>query len=222
VTNDYDGADDFPGLPVMTYHVYTFEDQTTGVTIQYTPGWPDALQVRITPQGRGIEMAGVVGADGRIRSIAVEATGPDEEVTSSALRGPTLISALKELNAMGRDLAQQMLNGVDQRKTVVDAKPATDALRALLFTATRRTAATRRRGADAEALIRDVADAYRDLVAQGDPQPRETLRLRFGYSNAHIGRLLTQARKPRNGKPPLLGPARPGKAGEIEDSADAE
>lgn len=213
---------DESGLPTMTWHTYTFEDQTTDVVMQYTPGWPDTLTVRIHPRGGDIELEGVVGADGRVRSIVIKATDLDREVTASALRGPALISVFKEWNAMGRDIGEQMIAGRAQRETVVDAKPATDALRALFSNVPSRPEKTRKRGADAEALIRDVADAYREAVANGDPKPRVTLAGRFGYSPEHIGRLLTQARKPRNGKPPLLGPAAPGKAGEIEEGSDGE
>lgn len=72
-------------------------------------------------------------------------------------------------------------------------------------------------GAAREDLLRQVAAAYKEAVERGDPKPRVTLALQFGYSAAHIGRLLVEARRPRNGRPPLLGPAAPGKAGETVD-----
>ena len=79
---------------------------------------------------------------------------------------------------------------------------------------TGRAPGSRLRGAAAEKLLQQVADAYREAVAAGDPSPRKTLASRFNYTNVHIGRLLGQARRSRDGRPPLLGPARPGKAGE--------
>jgi len=77
---------------------------------------------------------------------------------------------------------------------------------------TGRAPGSRLRGAAAEELLQQVADAYREAIAAGDPSPRNTLASRFSYTNAHVGRLLVLARRPRDGRPPLLGPARPGPA----------
>lgn len=68
---------------------------------------------------------------------------------------------------------------------------------------------------EAEATLRRVVDRYKALVALGDPSPRLTIAAEEHYTPEHIGRLLVKA---RNRKPPLLGPAAPGKAGETKDA----
>ena len=75
----------------------------------------------------------------------------------------------------------------------------------------------RRRGRDeAEAALHAVVARYRELTDREHPDrsPRQTLAAEFGYHEAHIGRLLVKARRR---VPPLLGPAAPGKAGELKE-----
>jgi hypothetical protein len=206
-----DPRDERDRLPVARYWEYEHDGQITDVTAGLGAAWPDVL-VRIAPRGRGIQVEGEFTRDGRLRRLEFTATG-DGEVVSADLRRPSIVRALKAWEVAAREAARQILAGVPPRETVIDARTPAEALRALMSGAGREPG-TRRRGADAEELLRQVAAAYRETVAAGDPRPRETLAARFGYTNAHIGRLLTRARRPRNGQPPLLGPARPGKAGE--------
>lgn len=115
---------------------------------------------------------------------------------------------------MGREIASQTLAGRNPAETVIDAQSPAEALRILSQSATQRTS-RQRRGPEFEQLLRNIADDYRRLVQiVGDPKPRVTLARKYGYSVGNIGRLLVEGRKPRNGKPPLLGPAHPGRVGE--------
>ena len=60
-----------------------------------------------------------------------------------------------------------------------------------------------------------VAEAYQEALADPDPEvfrkPTAAVAKRLHYSRGHISRLLTEARE---SKPPLLGPAHTGRAGE--------
>lgn len=58
-------------------------------------------------------------------------------------------------------------------------------------------------------LMRQVVEEYRAAVTARHPAPTQAVAAKLGYSRAHIGRLLVQAR--REG---LLAPALPGRPGE--------
>lgn len=191
----------------MQWLTYSFDDDITDVVLVLSEKWPD-VTVRLIPRGRGIEIKGVIGQDGRIRSFAIEAEGAGDEVTASAVRSlPALVAALKEWNGVAREMAEQFLEHGEDARPVVDAKPATDTLRALLYGVTARPPGKRKRGADAEFMLRQVVAAYKAALAADDPTPRKTVAEQFSYTPEHISRLLKRAREPRNGRPPLLGPS---------------
>jgi hypothetical protein len=199
----------------MTAYLYAAEGITTPIVFGWTE-WPDVSVTMRTPDQK-TAISAVIRPDGSVRSVSVDADS-GSDITGAVLKGPAILSAMKQANGVARDLAEQIISGTDITKTVVDAKPMTDAIRTLFYEPTpKRESGRRRTGADLENMIRLVAEGYREAVAAGDPKPRVTLAKRFEYSAEHIGRLLTEARKPRNGKPPLLGPAAPGKAGEVTD-----
>lgn len=190
----------------MKWWTHTFEEDETDVVAELSEKWPD-ITVRIRPRGRGIEIRGLVHPDGRIATCTIEADDETGEVTTAAARSlPAIITALKEWNAVAREDAAQILAAGDpDARTVVDAKPAMDSLRALFYNVPR-APGTRKRGADAELMLRQVVEAYTEASAAGDPTPRKTVAERFGYTPEYISRLLQRARQPRNGKPPLLSP----------------
>lgn len=199
----------------MTAYLYAAEGITTPIVFGWTE-WPDVIVTVRTP-GQDTSISAVIRPDGVVKSVTVD-TENDTGVTGTVLKGPAIISVMKQANGVARDLAEQIISGTDITKAKVDAKPMTDAIRTLFYEPTpKRESGTRRTGADLENMIRLVAEGYREAVDAGDPKPRVTLAERFEYTPEHIGRLLTLARKPRNGKPPLLGPAAPGKAGEVSD-----
>lgn len=74
-----------------------------------------------------------------------------------------------------------------------------------------RAPGTRARGEAKAALLARVVEEYKRAVAAKSKQPRVVVGVKLGYSSQHIGRLLVEARR---AVPPLLGPAKPGKAGE--------
>jgi hypothetical protein len=188
-------------LPIEQGFRYTFEDDETDVRLQYYT-WPD-VRIVLRPLGRGTEIEGVTRPDGRISSITIKASSDADEVTGGAARSlSAIVTAIKEWNAVARDLAEQLLANPDAR-TAIDPKPATDSLRALFYDVPRGPG-TRKRGADAELLLRQVAQAYTDAIRGGDPTPRKTVAEQFGYTPEHISRLLRRAREARNGRPPLL------------------
>lgn len=69
-------------------------------------------------------------------------------------------------------------------------------------------------------LLPIVAEAYRKALGDYDPDedggPTAAVARRLGYSRGHVSRLVTEARKQG-----LLGPAHPGRAGEINPAAQA-
>jgi hypothetical protein len=69
------------------------------------------------------------------------------------------------------------------------------------------------RNDDHPTLLRKVADRYRELTEgdRPDPAPRKVIAQEMGYSVGYVAQLLNEARSTR---PPLLGPARRGMAGE--------
>jgi hypothetical protein len=77
-----------------------------------------------------------------------------------------------------------------------------------------------RRGDEAArlALIRQVADMYRELVANGVLHPKPVIASRLGYSQSYIGSLVAKARRM---KPPMLGAAEPGRAGDKQTKRSA-
>lgn len=199
-------------LPVMKWLVYDHDGQTTDVMLLLGQHWPE-VQVKLVPRGQGIAMSGTFRPDSALRLVELEADD-DAEITTAQIRPSALVVALKEWNAVAREMAEQILENRPAEEVSFYPKAATDALRRLTYQAPRKRT-VRKRGTDAEQLIQEVVDAYREALVSGDPSPRKTLAERFSYSNEHIGRLLTQARRSRNGRPPLLGPARAGKAGEV-------
>jgi hypothetical protein len=180
--------------------------------------WPE-VHVRIQPHQSDIEYQGAFSPTGRLYGLGLIAVVDSAEVTTADLRRSAIIRALKEWEIVGRKIAQQILAGVPPEKAVFDARSPTEALRMLSQSSapSRRKAGNVRRGADQEELLRQVADAYRAQLKAGNPRPRLQLAADFGYTVEHIGWLLSKARRPRDGRPPLLGPARPGKAGEEPD-----
>jgi hypothetical protein len=179
--------------------------------------WPEiAVRLRIGPSGP-IQVSGVFNSAGRLHLVQFEGVD-DHEITTADLRWGGILHALKEWEIVGRQVATQILNGVPLDKAVFDAQTPAEALRILDQAGRRQRPRKIRRRGEREELIRQVAAAYREEVAAGNSRPRVALAERFGYTPQHIGALLVEARKPRNGQPPLLGPAQPGKAG--EDSAN--
>jgi hypothetical protein len=207
-------------LPPAKSWQYTHDGQATDVTVALGATWP-AIRVEILVHGTGLRTIGDFAGDGRLHRLTIETTTETTtETTSDAieisvadLRKASLLGSLKQWEVVGRRYAHQILDGVPEREISVDGLSATQALRALAWSPRQRPV-KRARGSRREDLLRQVADAYREAIDDGDPAPRTTLATRFGYSPAHIGRLLVAARRERNGQPPLLGPAHPGRAGE--------
>ena len=203
------------------YHDH--DGRTDTVRVVLGAVWPE-IHVRIQPHRSDIEYQGAFSPTGRLYALGLAAVVDSAEVTTADLRRPAIVRALKEWEIVGRKIAQQYLTGTPPEKVVFDARSPTEALRMLSQSSapSRRKAGNIRRGAEQEELLRQVADAYRAQLRAGNPRPRLQLAADFGYTVPHIGWLLGQARKPRNGRPPLLGPARPGKAGEEPAEQSAE
>ena len=200
-------------LPIARDFVYEHEGKMTGVRLNLGATWPEIV-VQITPNASGLEVRGHFREDGSLKLIEIESSSG--EVTAADLRNLSSVRTLKSWEVVGREMCRQILAGVEVPE--FDATSPTAALRELSYQASRQDkpvgVAKGKRGAAVEQRLRQVVDAYREAVAAGDPRPRQTVALKFGYSGEHVGRLLSQARKPRDGRPPLLGPAAPGKAGE--------
>jgi len=203
-------------LPVNRVFTYEHNGRRDKVQLPLGSYWPEG-HVRIQPNGSDVEVRGTFSATGRLREVEFVALVDRAEVTTAHLRMPAIIKALTAWHAVGQAIASQVLKGTPVERTVIDATTPTEALRMLSFATAKPRAHARLRGAAREDLLRQVAAAYKEAVERGDPKPRVTLALQFGYSAAHIGRLLVEARRPRNGQPPLLGPAAPGRAGETAD-----
>lgn len=216
--NDPDPAEIWTGrhrLPAVRWHTYTHDGRITDVALRLGENWPDVTVV-IVPRGLDIKIEGRFRADGRLRHLAFTA----DDVVPADLRRPAVIRTLREWHVVAREAARQILAGVPEPDVTIDLGGPAEALRSLVY-GQRRKPGTRKRGPDSEQLLADLADAYRQAVAAADPAPRRTLAARFGYSPAHIGHLLMQARQPRPGRPPLLGPAIRGKPGEARQEAAA-
>jgi hypothetical protein len=201
-------------LPPAKSWTYTHDSGTTDITVACGHCWPEVLVV-VEQRGTGLRISGQFAADGRLRQFTIETTRDGVEVTAAALRRLPAIRSLRQWEEVGRAVAAQILDGVPDSQIVIDGRSPTEALRMLASAAGRAPRAQRRRGADREELIREVAQAYREAIAAGDQAPRAALAQQFGYSRAHIARLVGAARQPRNGQPPLLGLAQHGKAGEM-------
>ena len=199
-------------LPVEQSWDHVHDGRTDRVRVGLGAYWPE-VHVRIRPHGSDVEVRGTFSPTGRLREVEFVALADHAEVGTADLRWSGAIRALREWEAVGREITSQILAGRTPAETVIDARTPTEALRILSQSAQRRPAAIRR-GPAFEQLLRDIAEDYRQAVNEGDPRPRVSLAAKYGYSVAHVGWLLTQARKPRNGRPPLLGPAHPGRAGE--------
>lgn len=200
-------------LPVNRVFTYEHGGRRDKVQLPLGTYWPEG-HVRIQPHDSEIEVRGTFSPTGRLREVEFVTLADRAEVTTADLRMPAIIKALSAWHAVGQAIASQILNGVPVERTIIDATTPTEALRMLSFAAAKPRGQARRRGLAHEDLLRQVAAAYKEAVERGDPKPRVTLALQFGYSAAHIGRLLVEARRSRNDQPPLLGPAAPGKAGE--------
>lgn len=178
--------------------------------------WPE-VHVRIQPHRSDVEFRGVFSSTGRLRELELAAVVDSAEVTTADLRRAAIVRALKEWEIVGRTITQQVLAGTPPEKAVFDARSPTEALRMLSQpspSSSQDKSKKIRRGREQEELLRQVTAAYRAEIKAGNPKPRLKLAADFDYTVQHIGWLLSQARKPRNGQPPLLGPARPGRAGE--------
>jgi hypothetical protein len=183
------------------------------VRVGLVPFWPE-LRVWYRPDHSPVIYLGTFSSTGRLRQMEIETVGDSDEIGAADLRRPGVTRVLREWAAAGRHVAEQLIKGVPLDKTVVDAKSPTEALRMVDQAEARRRPTKVRRGSEHEELIRQVAAAYKEEIAAGNSRPRVALARRFGYTPEHIGALLVKARKPRDGQPPLLGPTRPGKAGE--------
>jgi hypothetical protein len=200
-------------LPISKGWRYAHDGAVVDVTVHYGHCWPE-IAVIIQQRGTGVRASGQFAADGHLRIFTFEATDDAVEVTPAMLRRLPAVRALQQWQTIGREVARQILDSIPEQEIRIDGLSATEALRILTAAARNTPEPRRRRGSSREELIREVAQAYREAVAGGDPAPRATLADRFGYSRAHIGRLLVAARRTRSGQPPLLGPAQRGKAGE--------
>ena len=189
------------------------------VEVALVPWWPE-IEVAIRSYDGPVRVHGVFSPTGRLRNVEFETLKDGYEITTADLRWTGILHGLKEWEIVSRRVAVQVLDGIPLDQAVFDAKTPAEALRILDQAASRQRPRPRkiRRKGEREELIRKVVAAYKDEVAAGNSRPRVALAERFGYSTQHIGALLVQARKPRNGQPPLLGPAHPGKAG--EEAAD--
>ncbi len=195
---------------------YRHGSHTDVVRVGLVPFWPE-LRVWYRPDRSDVVFLGTFSRNGRLRHVEIETVGDSVEISADDLRRPSVMRALREWAVVGRHVAEQLLRGVPLDQTVVDAKSPTEALRMVDQAAARRRPHKVRRGSQHEELIRQVAEAYKEEIAAGNTRPRKALAKRFDYTPEHIGALLVKARKPRNGQPPLLGPTRPGKAGEEQD-----
>ena len=183
------------------------------IRVGLVPFWPE-LRVWYRPDHSPVIYIGTFSSTGRLRQMEVEAGEDSAEISAADFRRPGVIRVLREWAVAGRHAAEQLIRGVPLDKTVIDAKSPTEALRMVDQAESRKRPAKVRRGSEHEELIRQVAAAYKEEIAAGNSRPRIALARRFNYTPEHIGALLVKARKPRNGQPPLLGPTRPGKAGE--------
>lgn len=208
------GDEDWP--PVALGFTYSHGDAVTDITLGMSGGAVGTVNIR--PRGSGLTVSGYFRKDGTLEAVQINAAA-GHEITATDLRQLSSVRMLKEWDLVARELRRQIDEGTYKQDTKVDAAPAAEMLRALNARRSTRTQGKRKRGAEAEAVLEEIVAAYREALAVNDPKPRMTLAKRFGYSAEHIGYLLSQARKSRNGKPPLLGPAAPGKAGEVTDDA---
>jgi hypothetical protein len=194
-------------LPSTRTRPFILDDRILDVTIGYI-GWPEII-IAIAERGHDQVLEARFREEGSLYKLTF--TSDRGEVTFADLRRP-VITAVRQWEAFAREAACRILAGEPEPEP--GPRGPAEALRMLVY-GTSRGPGTRRRGTDGERLLRDVTAAYRQLLAAGDPAPRLALAAQFGYSVDHIGRLLVKARRPRNGRPPLLGPATPGKAGEV-------
>lgn len=183
------------------------------IRVALVPFWPE-LRVWYRPDRGPVVYLGTFSSTGRLRQMEVEVLDDSVEISAADLRRPGVVRVLREWSVAGRHAAEQLIKGVPLDQTVIDAKSPTEALRMVDQAESRKRPGKVRRGSEHEELIRQVAEAYKAEIGAGNSRPRIALARRFGYTPEHIGALLVMARKPRNGQPPLLGPTRPGKAGE--------
>lgn len=175
--------------------------------------------------------------EGQMTDVEFVATpGSRHSLEQKDLRTAGVVSLVRTWAQLGRDhqLAQRFAESRPSGLVELPAQGAADTLDDTLE-ATRsalsawlpapETAARRRlRGRDADELLERVARRYQELVAAGHPKPRVAIAAEVNYTPQHIGRLLVKARRPdpKTGRPPLLGPARPGRAGERAGQDDRE
>jgi len=160
---------------------------------------------------------------GRVRRIEYQAR-EGAWVTHRVVRSPNLVTFLERWAALANESLSAIEFGDDGSMRAYPVPPTWNLDREQMLEALEQDIAARRaerrparrRGADAERLLLQVARRYDDLVGQDDPEPRKTIGAEMGYSASHIGRLLVTARRPdpKTGRPALLGRANPGKAGQ--------
>jgi hypothetical protein len=197
--------------PALTWE-YAHNGQVSDITVGLAHAWP-AIRVVIQVRGASIQHTGEFDDHGRLTSLTINAA-VGAEVTPADLRQAAVIRSLKRWEVMAREAGRQILDGIPAKDVVLNAADAAEALRSLAYSTSARRPRKRARGPHREELLRQVAAAYQDAITAGDPAPRQTIAAQFGVSPGHVGRLLVAARRPRDGQPPLLGPAISGKAGE--------
>lgn len=212
IYEQHDRIVDNAGGPEIAW-TYRHGDHADLIRVALVPFWPE-LRVWYRPDHSVVVYLGTFSSTGRLRQMEIETVGDGSEISVADLRRPGMVRVLREWAVIGRRVAEQLIRGVALEKTVIDAKSPTEALRMVDQAEARRRPAKVRRGSEHEDMIRQVVAAYKEEIAAGNSRPRIALARRFGYTPEHIGAMLVKARKSRNGEPPLLGPARPGKAGE--------
>jgi len=170
--------------------------------------WPD-VTVELSPCGPAPVIAGVFSEDGTLRQLQFDASYRPRGVQASDLRHMPAVSSLKAWEVAAREYGRQILAGVPKESIVFDTTSPAAALESLSRSVRRKPGARARAAAAHEALLRRVASAYEE--AAGSRAPRKVVAERLGYSAAHVSRLLAEARRPRDGRPPLLGPGRAGR-----------
>jgi hypothetical protein len=203
-------------LPIEKAWDWTHDGRGALVRVAFNE-WPE-INVLIRPKDATVTIGGVFGPAGNLRLLQYEAKDPAAAITTPNLRRLPTISTLAAWEKVGREIARQILvEGIAEDQIVIDGRGAAAALDRLTSAVPPRPREHRSRGKERHELIERVATLYRAAVASGDPRPRTSIGRQLGYSTAHIGRLLMDARRPQGDGPPLLGPAVPGKAGETPE-----
>ena len=162
--------------------------------------WPEVTVV-IKSRRAGPEVAGVFSRDGRLERLQFEARF-GERVHATDLRRIPAVSALTAWEAVARVIARQIIAGIPDEELAFDTTSPAAALESLSKATSRKPGGRVRAAAAHEELVRQVAEAYE--AAAGQRAPRKAVAAQFGYSAAHVSRLLAEARRLRGGRPPLL------------------